>query len=67
MRESSTLDEEGFKRINPNTRTAPICESSQHLRLLEEVHERVPLLRRYVSGGLCGPLEVGGNALHAHV
>ncbi|WP_063783687.1 Eco57I restriction-modification methylase domain-containing protein [Streptomyces sp. XY152] len=56
-----TLDEEGFKRINPNTRTAPICESSQHLRLLEEVHERVPLLRRYVSGGPADPWKLGAT------
>lgn len=34
-----TLDEEGFKRINPNTRTAPVCESRDHLRVLRGLHE----------------------------
>ncbi|MFJ4520621.1 Eco57I restriction-modification methylase domain-containing protein [Streptomyces sp. NPDC088810] len=54
-----TLDEEGFKRINPNTRTAPVCESPEHLRVLEGVHERVPLLRRHVSGGPADPWRLG--------
>ncbi|WP_405886441.1 SAM-dependent DNA methyltransferase [Streptomyces longwoodensis] len=45
-----TLDEEGFKRINPNTRTAPVCESPEHLRVLEGVHERVPVLLDRQSG-----------------
>lgn len=39
-----TLDAEGFRRINPNTRTAPVCESPEHLEVLEEVHRRVPVL-----------------------
>ncbi|MFC8825711.1 Eco57I restriction-modification methylase domain-containing protein [Streptomyces sp. NPDC057137] len=39
-----TLDAEGFRRINPNSRTAPVCESPDHLRVLEEVHLRVPVL-----------------------
>ncbi|MGW4012672.1 Eco57I restriction-modification methylase domain-containing protein [Streptomyces sp. NPDC004763] len=34
-----TLDEEGFKRINPNTRTAPVCESQEHLRVLRDLHD----------------------------
>lgn len=38
-----TLGEEGFARINPNTGTAPICESPEHLRLLEGLM-RVPIL-----------------------
>ncbi|MGA5768679.1 Eco57I restriction-modification methylase domain-containing protein [Streptomyces pseudogriseolus] len=38
-----TLDEEGFKRINPNTRTAPICEGPEYLRVLMELM-RKPLL-----------------------
>nr|WP_236260351.1 DNA methyltransferase [Streptomyces tendae] len=33
------LDEDGFKRINPNTRTAPVCESRHHLRVLRNLHE----------------------------
>lgn len=41
-----TLDAEGFRRINPNTGTAPVCESPAHLAVLEGVHERVPLLWR---------------------
>ncbi|WP_063739505.1 Eco57I restriction-modification methylase domain-containing protein [Streptomyces anulatus] len=39
-----TLDAEGFRRINPNSRTAPVCESPEHLRVLQGIHERVPLL-----------------------
>ncbi|MFE1366199.1 Eco57I restriction-modification methylase domain-containing protein [Streptomyces anulatus] len=39
-----TLDAEGFRRINPNSRTAPVCESPEHLRVLEDVHRRVPVL-----------------------
>ncbi|MFD9460953.1 Eco57I restriction-modification methylase domain-containing protein [Streptomyces sp. NPDC060027] len=54
-----TLDEEGFKQINPNTRTAPACESDEHLRVLESVHESVPLLRRHVSGGPADPWRLG--------
>ncbi|WP_063756601.1 MULTISPECIES: Eco57I restriction-modification methylase domain-containing protein [Streptomyces] len=34
-----TLDEEGFKQINPNTRTAPVCESRHHLRVLRNLHD----------------------------
>ncbi|MGW1882062.1 Eco57I restriction-modification methylase domain-containing protein [Streptomyces sp. NPDC001970] len=56
-----TLDEEGFKRINPNTRTAPVCESPEHLRVLEGVHARVPLLRRLVSGGPADPWRLGSG------
>ncbi|MFJ9089259.1 Eco57I restriction-modification methylase domain-containing protein [Streptomyces sp. NPDC102384] len=54
-----TLDVEGFERINPNTRTAPICSSRDHLRVLEGMHERVPLLRRHVSGGPADPWNLG--------
>ncbi|MEU8506285.1 hypothetical protein AB0C40_16505 [Streptomyces brevispora] len=39
-----TLDAEGFRRINPNSRTAPVCESPEHLRVLEDVHLRTPVL-----------------------
>ncbi|MFJ2301913.1 Eco57I restriction-modification methylase domain-containing protein [Streptomyces sp. NPDC087787] len=56
-----TLDEEGFKRINPNTRTAPVCESRSHLLVLEGVHDRVPLLRRHVSGGPADPWKLGNG------
>ncbi|PVE11423.1 Eco57I restriction-modification methylase domain-containing protein [Streptomyces scopuliridis] len=45
-----TLDAEGFRRINPNTRTAPVCESPAHLRVLQRIHERVPLLWRREPG-----------------
>ncbi|MER5485471.1 DNA methyltransferase [Streptomyces sp. NPDC002812] len=45
-----TLDAEGFRRINPNSRTAPVCESPEHLRVLQGIHERVPLLWRKVPG-----------------
>ncbi|MFF7605029.1 Eco57I restriction-modification methylase domain-containing protein [Streptomyces parvulus] len=38
-----TLDEEGFKRINPNTRTAPVCENAEYFRVLQ-VLMRKPLL-----------------------
>ncbi|MFJ6502950.1 Eco57I restriction-modification methylase domain-containing protein [Streptomyces sp. NPDC091879] len=54
-----TLDAKGFERINPNTRTAPICESPEHLRVLNGVHERMPLLRRHVSGGPADPWGLG--------
>ncbi|MFF3912866.1 Eco57I restriction-modification methylase domain-containing protein [Streptomyces sp. NPDC001852] len=54
-----TLDAEGFERINPNTRTAPVCESWEHLRVLTGVHERVPLLRRTVPGGPADPWKLG--------
>ncbi|SFL22635.1 Eco57I restriction-modification methylase domain-containing protein [Streptomyces pini] len=53
------LDAEGFARVNPNTRTAPICESPEHLRVLEKIHERVPLLRRHVGGGPADPWGLG--------
>jgi hypothetical protein len=56
-----TLDADGFKRINPNTRTAPVCESPEHLRVLEGVHERVPLLRRHVGGGPSDPWKLGNG------
>ncbi|MEU5638398.1 Eco57I restriction-modification methylase domain-containing protein [Streptomyces milbemycinicus] len=54
-----TLDSEGFARINPNTRTAPVCESSEHFRVLEEVHRRVPVLLRRVGGGPEDPWSLG--------
>ncbi|MDX3090697.1 N-6 DNA methylase [Streptomyces sp. ME02-6978a] len=38
-----TLDEEGFKRVNPNTQTAPICEGPEHLRVLKQLMQK-PLL-----------------------
>ncbi|WP_326788588.1 Eco57I restriction-modification methylase domain-containing protein [Streptomyces sp. NBC_00151] len=45
-----TLDADGFRRINPNSRTAPVCESPEHLRVLQGIHERVPLLWRKAQG-----------------
>ncbi len=39
-----TLDAEGFKHINPNTWTAPVCEGPDQLRVLEGIHRRVPVL-----------------------
>ncbi|MEU4265266.1 MULTISPECIES: hypothetical protein [Streptomycetaceae] len=30
-----TPDAEGFRRINPNSRTAPVCESPEHFRILD--------------------------------
>ncbi|MEV8228224.1 DNA methyltransferase [Streptomyces sp. NPDC079167] len=45
-----TLDAEGFRRINPNSRTAPVCESPEHLRVLQGIHKRVPLLWRKAPG-----------------
>ncbi|MFE6502493.1 Eco57I restriction-modification methylase domain-containing protein [Kitasatospora sp. NPDC057738] len=38
------LDAEGFRAINPNTRTSPVCESPEHARVLRGIHERVPVL-----------------------
>ncbi|MFE3993472.1 Eco57I restriction-modification methylase domain-containing protein [Streptomyces goshikiensis] len=38
------LDADGFRAINPNTRTTPVCESPEHLRLLRAIHEQVPSL-----------------------
>ncbi|MFF4565728.1 Eco57I restriction-modification methylase domain-containing protein [Streptomyces sp. NPDC001435] len=54
-----TLDSDGFARINPNTRTAPVCEGFRHLQVLQRVHERVPLLRRRVEGGPPDPWRLG--------
>ncbi|WP_306334476.1 Eco57I restriction-modification methylase domain-containing protein [Streptomyces sp. KL118A] len=54
-----TLGVDGFKQINPNTMTAPVCESPEHLRLLEGVHRRVPVLRRRVDGGPADPWKLG--------
>lgn len=34
-----TLDAEGFRRINPNSRTAPVCESPEHFRILNKMHD----------------------------
>ncbi|MGW7412462.1 Eco57I restriction-modification methylase domain-containing protein [Streptomyces sp. NPDC054863] len=45
-----TLDADGFRRINPNSRTAPVCESRDHLRVLEGIHKSVPLLWRKAPG-----------------
>ncbi|WP_063839385.1 Eco57I restriction-modification methylase domain-containing protein [Streptomyces sp. NRRL S-4] len=45
-----TLDAEGFRRINPNSRTAPVCESREHLLVLQGIHERVPLLLSRAPG-----------------
>ncbi|WP_225100857.1 Eco57I restriction-modification methylase domain-containing protein [Streptomyces sp. CoH27] len=47
------LDAQGFARINPNTLTAPVCESPEHLRVLQEMQQRVPVLRR-THGGATG-------------
>ncbi|MEV7108586.1 Eco57I restriction-modification methylase domain-containing protein [Streptomyces atroolivaceus] len=33
------LDASGFRRINPNSRTAPTCESRAHFRVLESMHD----------------------------
>ncbi|MDO0932020.1 N-6 DNA methylase [Streptomyces sp. DG2A-72] len=41
---SFTLNRAGFRRINPNTRTAPVCESPDHLRVLEDMHKSAPVL-----------------------
>ncbi|MFE7234466.1 Eco57I restriction-modification methylase domain-containing protein [Streptomyces sp. NPDC001231] len=54
-----SLDADGFARINPNTGTAPVCESPEHLRVLEGVQERVPVLRRHISGGPADPWKLG--------
>ncbi|WP_416982994.1 Eco57I restriction-modification methylase domain-containing protein [Streptomyces sp. T028] len=56
-----TLDAEGIARINPNTGTVPVCESPEHLRVLEWLHKRVPLLRRHVSGGPRDPWKLGNG------
>ncbi|MGW6639749.1 Eco57I restriction-modification methylase domain-containing protein [Streptomyces cyaneofuscatus] len=40
-----TLDVDGFRRINPNTCTSPICEGPEYLEILKGIHERVPILR----------------------
>ncbi|WP_326801890.1 N-6 DNA methylase [Streptomyces sp. NBC_01788] len=45
-----TLDAIGFRAINPNSRTSPVCESPEHLRVLRGIHERVPVLWRRVGG-----------------
>ncbi|MEE4541386.1 DNA methyltransferase [Streptomyces sp. V4-01] len=44
------LDAEGFRRINPNTLTAPICEGNDQLRVLENIHA-VPVLWDRSGGG----------------
>ncbi|MFE4857970.1 Eco57I restriction-modification methylase domain-containing protein [Streptomyces sp. NPDC056670] len=38
------LDADGFRAINPNTRTSPVCDSPEHLEVLRGIHERVPVL-----------------------
>ncbi|MEU5929718.1 DNA methyltransferase [Streptomyces antimycoticus] len=38
------LDAKGFRDINPNTRTSPVCDSPEHLEVLRGIHERVPVL-----------------------
>ncbi|WP_063765911.1 Eco57I restriction-modification methylase domain-containing protein [Streptomyces cellulosae] len=40
-----TLSIGEFARINPNTKTAPVCESPDHARLIRQVHQRVPIFR----------------------
>ncbi|WP_149824237.1 Eco57I restriction-modification methylase domain-containing protein [Streptomyces tailanensis] len=45
-----TLDTSGFRAINPNSRTSPVCESPEHLRVLLGIHKRVPVLWRRVGG-----------------
>ncbi|MFJ2020601.1 Eco57I restriction-modification methylase domain-containing protein [Streptomyces nodosus] len=55
-----TLGSEGIAQVNPNTRTAPICESLDHLRVLNKLHAK-PLLRRHVSGGPADPWGLGAK------
>lgn len=38
------LDASGFRRINPNTMTAPVCESPDHLRVLCGIHDNAEVL-----------------------
>ncbi|MFC9914265.1 Eco57I restriction-modification methylase domain-containing protein [Streptomyces sp. NPDC127197] len=45
-----TLNATGFRDINPNSLTSPVCESPEHLRVLRGIHERVPVLWRRVGG-----------------
>ncbi|MGW6512857.1 Eco57I restriction-modification methylase domain-containing protein, partial [Streptomyces niveus] len=40
-----TLDAEGFRRINPNSRTAPVCEGRDHFRVLNTMHVQGMVLR----------------------
>ncbi|MEU5837426.1 N-6 DNA methylase [Streptomyces diacarni] len=49
-----TLDADGFRRINPNTRTAPVCEGPEYLRVLERVHSTIPVLRSRPGGRSTG-------------
>ncbi|WP_164300243.1 DNA methyltransferase [Streptomyces sp. SID14478] len=46
------LDAAGFKAINPNTRTSPVCESPEHLRVLRGIQERIGVL--WLNKGLGG-------------
>ncbi|MEU8102198.1 DNA methyltransferase [Nonomuraea muscovyensis] len=38
------LDAAGFRAINPNTCTSPVCDSPEHLDILRRIHERLPVL-----------------------
>lgn len=39
-----SLDAEGFRKINPNSCTSPVCEGPKHLAVLQAIHEEVPVL-----------------------
>ncbi|MCM2429195.1 Eco57I restriction-modification methylase domain-containing protein [Streptomyces sp. RKAG337] len=45
-----TMDADGFRRVNPNTGTSPVCQGPEHLRVLEGIHSRVDLLWRKEPG-----------------
>ncbi|MFE9426191.1 Eco57I restriction-modification methylase domain-containing protein [Kitasatospora sp. NPDC006697] len=45
-----TLDAAGFKEINPNTVTSPVCEGPEHVRVLRKLHEGGRVLWRKVGG-----------------
>lgn len=39
-----SLTADGFRLVNPNTLTAPVCEGRDHLRVLVGIYRRVPVL-----------------------
>jgi hypothetical protein len=49
-RREFTLDAEDFGLINPNTRTAPVCEGPEYLRVLVGIHARVGVLWDRTAG-----------------
>ncbi|MFJ2745607.1 Eco57I restriction-modification methylase domain-containing protein [Streptomyces sp. NPDC087440] len=44
-----TLDAAGFRRINPNSLTSPVCESREHFEILDAMHKKASVLRNHAD------------------